>query len=167
MSISQFVKRERYNKLGQKQFCKIKKYETKDGVEKEVWVTVPVTKKVGCFFAIKIGDKICIGISKAHRKDKFDPNMGLLIAKGKALDSLTNGVTIPHSFVKDFIQFKERCTIYFRYNALAINDQDTDDVNNTSRMTRNADDSDFVDIKIELTPYEQCKVSEKHLVKHD
>lgn len=137
-SIVQFVKRVRMNQFNKPQL-------QIDGK--------PVLRKVGVFFAFKDSGtgKIAIGISKTHRKDKFDPNMGLLIAKGHALDSLYEGVDVPYSFGEDFVEFKERCKRYFKYEM--------------NGDVRNAVDSDFVEIRIESSPAERRSMVMKARIK--
>ena len=80
-------------------------------------------KKIGIMVSFIRDDKLVIGFSKCNKKDEFDKERGLQIARERAIiwnkfyDS-DKEYKIPKSCEDQFIKFVNRTLRYFKYSVL-------------------------------------------------
>lgn len=68
---------------------------------------------IGVMVAIKTIDGFRFGYSLCNRKDKFNKEMALKIAFGRA-ESHENYESIPHIIAKNYDEFIDRCNRYYK-----------------------------------------------------
>jgi hypothetical protein len=68
---------------------------------------------IGVMVAIKTADGFRFGYSLCNRKDKFNKEMALKIAFGRA-ESHENYEVVPHVIAKNHDEFIDRCNRYYK-----------------------------------------------------